>query len=79
MAWIQPVTFGESRRPGVREVVDTDPRDFANDADAPWPVRRGGWIRVCMSIRSGRRYRNLCMRRMVRQDVERDHDGHRRD
>ena len=34
----------ESRRPGARELVDTDPRDFADDPDAPWPVRRGGWI-----------------------------------
>jgi hypothetical protein len=34
----------ESRRPGVKELVDTDPRDFANDPEAPWPVRRGGWI-----------------------------------
>jgi hypothetical protein len=34
----------ESRRPGVRELVDTDPRDFANDPQAPWPVRRGGVI-----------------------------------
>ena len=34
----------ESRRPGVTELVDTDPRDFADDPDAPWPVRRGGWI-----------------------------------
>lgn len=34
----------ESRRPGVKELVDTDPRDFAHDPDAPWPVRRGGWI-----------------------------------
>ena len=34
----------ESRRPRVRELVDTDPRDFADDPDAPWPVRRGGWI-----------------------------------
>ena len=34
----------ESRRPGVKELVDTDPRDFAGDPDAPWPVRRGGWI-----------------------------------
>ena len=33
-----------SRRPGVTELVDTDPRDFADDPDAPWPVRRGGWI-----------------------------------
>ena len=34
----------ESRRPGVKELVDTDPRDFAHDPKAPWPVRRGGWI-----------------------------------
>jgi hypothetical protein len=34
----------ESRRPDVKELVDTDPRDFADDPDAPWPVRRGGWI-----------------------------------
>jgi hypothetical protein len=34
----------ESRRPGVTELVDTDPRDHADDPDAPWPVRRGGWI-----------------------------------
>jgi hypothetical protein len=34
----------ESRRPGVRELVDADPRRFATAAEAPWPVRRGGWI-----------------------------------
>jgi len=34
----------ESRRPGVRELVDADPRDFANNPDAPWPVQRGGLI-----------------------------------
>jgi hypothetical protein len=34
----------ESRRPGVKELVDADPRDFADQPDAPWPVRRGGWI-----------------------------------
>jgi hypothetical protein len=34
----------ESRRPGVKELVDADPRDFADDPEAPWPVRRGGWI-----------------------------------
>lgn len=34
----------ESRRPGVTELVDIDPRRFANDPEAPWPVRRGGWI-----------------------------------
>ena len=34
----------ESRRPGVTELVDADPRDFADDPRAPWPVRRGGWV-----------------------------------
>jgi len=34
----------ESRRPGAKELVDADPRDFADAPDAPWPVRRGGWI-----------------------------------
>jgi len=34
----------ESRRPGVTELVDADPRDFAGQPDTPWPVRRGGWI-----------------------------------
>jgi hypothetical protein len=34
----------ESRRPSAEEPVDADPRDFADDPDAPWPVRRGGWI-----------------------------------
>jgi hypothetical protein len=34
----------ESRRPAVVELVDADPRHFANHPDAPWPVRRGGWI-----------------------------------
>jgi hypothetical protein len=34
----------ESRRPGMKELVDADPRDFADAPDAPWPVRRGGWI-----------------------------------
>jgi hypothetical protein len=34
----------ESRRPGVKELVDVDPRSFQHDPRAPWPVRRGGWI-----------------------------------
>jgi hypothetical protein len=34
----------ESRRPGVSELVDADPRDFAGQPDAPWPVKRGGWV-----------------------------------
>jgi hypothetical protein len=34
----------ESRRAHVREPVDADPREHADDPQAPWPVRRGGWI-----------------------------------
>jgi hypothetical protein len=34
----------ESRRAHVKELVDADPREFAGDPKAPWPVRRGGWI-----------------------------------
>ena len=36
----------ESRRPGVKELVDADPRDFADKSDAPWPVKRGGWVLI---------------------------------
>ena len=36
----------ESRRPLAKELVDADPRDFADDPRAPWPVRRGGWVLV---------------------------------
>ncbi|HET8916239.1 MAG TPA: DUF6766 family protein [Propionibacteriaceae bacterium] len=42
--WLVQKGSPESRRPGVKELVDTDPRDFADDPEAPWPVRRGGWI-----------------------------------
>jgi hypothetical protein len=34
----------ESRRAGVTELVDADPRAFANEPNVPWPVKRGGWI-----------------------------------
>jgi hypothetical protein len=34
----------ESRRPGVTELVDADPRSYAHLEDAPWPVKRGGWV-----------------------------------
>jgi Domain of unknown function (DUF6766) len=42
--WLVQKGSPESRRPGAKELVDTDPRDFADDPEAPWPVRRGGWI-----------------------------------
>src|SRR5688572_18203817 len=34
----------ESRTPGAVELVDADPRDFADQPDVPWPVKRGGWV-----------------------------------
>ncbi len=34
----------ESKRIGVVEEVDLDPRDFAHLDDVPGPVRRGGWV-----------------------------------
>jgi hypothetical protein len=34
----------ESKRPGTVEEVDLDPRRFSDDPQAPWPVRRGGWV-----------------------------------
>ena len=33
----------ESKRIGVVEEVDLDPRRFADDPDVPGPVKRGGW------------------------------------
>jgi hypothetical protein len=42
--WLHQKGSSESRRPDVVELVDADPRDFAHLPDAPWPVRRGGWI-----------------------------------
>lgn len=34
----------ESRRLGAIELVDADPRRFQHLDEAPWPVKRGGWI-----------------------------------
>ena len=34
----------ESKKIGEREAVDRDPRRSKHKDDAPWPVRRGGWI-----------------------------------
>jgi hypothetical protein len=34
----------ESKRIDVTEDVDLDPRDFADDPEAPGPVRRGGFV-----------------------------------
>jgi hypothetical protein len=34
----------ESKKIGEREAVDRDPRLARDKPDAPWPVRRGGWV-----------------------------------
>jgi hypothetical protein len=36
----------ESKKIGEQEAVDRDPRLTKNKKDAPWPVRRGGWVLV---------------------------------
>jgi hypothetical protein len=37
----------ESKHPDKQNDVDADPRKASNRADAPWPVRRGGfWLRL---------------------------------
>jgi hypothetical protein len=41
------VGSSESKRPGVVEPVDVDPRNVTHTPDTPWPVRRGGlWLMV---------------------------------
>ena len=34
----------ESKKIGEKEAVDRDPRAAKNKRNAPWPVRRGGWV-----------------------------------
>jgi hypothetical protein len=34
----------ESKKIDEEEEVDRDPRQFKDKKDAPWPVRRGGWV-----------------------------------
>ena len=34
----------ESKKLGQREAVDRDPRRSKNNRNAPWPVRKGGWV-----------------------------------
>ena len=34
----------ESKDPDEEEAVDRDPRDSKDKADAPWPVRKGGFV-----------------------------------
>ncbi len=43
-AYLYQVGSPESRRPRAHELVDADPRAFADRPGVPWPVRRGGWV-----------------------------------
>lgn len=44
----------ESKRIEEAEAVDQDPREARNDANAPWPVRRGGmWLTLYKNSLSG--------------------------
>ena len=43
-AYLYQVGSPESRRPGAHELVDADPRAFADQPDVPWAVRRGGLV-----------------------------------
>jgi hypothetical protein len=43
-AWLVQKGSAESRPPGGDPTLDEDPRDHRGDPDAPWPVRRGGWV-----------------------------------
>jgi hypothetical protein len=43
-AYLYQLGSPESRRPHAHELVDADPRDFADGDEVPWPVRRGGWV-----------------------------------
>ena len=43
-AWLYQKGSAESKDPDGEEPVDNDPRLSRHDPDAPWPVRRGGWV-----------------------------------
>ena len=43
-AFLFQVGSSESKKIGKPEPVDRDPRLSKNKPDAPWPVRRGGWV-----------------------------------
>ena len=43
-AWLVQKGSAESKPPGGDEELEADPRDHRHDPDAPWPVRRGGWV-----------------------------------
>jgi hypothetical protein len=43
-AWLVQRGSAESKPPEGDPTVEADPRDHRDDPDAPWPVRRGGWV-----------------------------------
>ena len=43
-AWLFQKGSAESKDPDGHDAVDNDPRLARHDPDAPWPVRRGGWV-----------------------------------
>jgi Domain of unknown function (DUF6766) len=43
-AWLIQKGSAESKPPDGGADLDQDPRDHRDDPDAPWPVRRGGWV-----------------------------------
>ncbi|HZM40411.1 MAG TPA: DUF6766 family protein [Acidimicrobiales bacterium] len=43
-AWLIQRGSAESKPPEGDPALEADPRDHRDDPDAPWPVRRGGWV-----------------------------------
>jgi Domain of unknown function (DUF6766) len=43
-AWLVQRGSAESKPPEGDPTVEADPREHSADPDAPWPVRRGGWV-----------------------------------
>ena len=43
-AWLVQRGSSESKPPEGDAALEADPRDHRDDPDAPWPVRRGGWV-----------------------------------
>jgi hypothetical protein len=43
-AWLVQKGSAESKPAGGDEELEADPRGHRHDPDAPWPVRRGGWV-----------------------------------
>ncbi|MGH2393053.1 MAG: DUF6766 family protein, partial [Candidatus Limnocylindria bacterium] len=43
-AWLVQKGSAESKPADGDPRLDADPREHRDDPDAPWPVRRGGWV-----------------------------------